>query len=87
VPNSGYVHLGTIVGSMRADRTDVGARGIPLLHSDLTQTGEYLKVAFGRGAQERLPRPTPIREPPIGTVPSARDDLPGSECGGRAPRS
>ena len=43
----GYVRVGRIVGLTTADRTDLGARSIPLLRSGLPAAGAYLRVDFG----------------------------------------
>ncbi|MGO9754413.1 MAG: YfhO family protein [Solirubrobacteraceae bacterium] len=79
----GYVRVGRLVGAMTADRTDVGARSIPLLQSHLAQSGGYLRVAFGGGPTTVRPvtRMTPVRlpaapgGPPAGTVLAERDRL------------
>jgi hypothetical protein len=76
VAGSGYVHAGRIVGSLTADRTDVGSRSIPLLRSALAEDGDYLRVAYGgagRGAARRLPTAAPAST--TGDVVSERDDL------------
>jgi hypothetical protein len=79
-PTRGYVHLGTIVGSLTADRTNVGVRSIPLLHSTLTQRAEYLNVDF---AAHRPPARTPpgpaSQRAAVGAVLSESDDLAAGE--------
>ena len=42
------VQIGRIVGLFAANRTNLGVRSIPLLHSRLAQRSEYLGVAFNR---------------------------------------
>ncbi len=75
IPANGYVHVGTIVGEVVADRTDLGARGTPLLRSHLAQADDYLRVAFGYGrAAPRAPPPPSSASPP-GTVLSQADEL------------
>jgi len=72
---AGVVHAGTIVGTLSADRGDIGTRNIPLLNSRLAQAGDYLRVAYGQsGAREpRLPQPSPAT--PAGTVLAESDKL------------
>ena len=71
----GVLHAGTIVGTLSADRTDVGRRSIPLLNSRLAQAGDYLRVAYGQpaGREPRLPQPAPAT--PAGTVLAESDKL------------
>lgn len=45
---TGYMRSGEVIGRLTATRTNIGIRSIPLLHSHLTENGEYLRVAFGR---------------------------------------
>ena len=73
---TGYVHAGAIVGPLAANRTDLGARSIPLLHSGLAQYGEYLEVGFDRIAGARPGHcPCASRGASAGTVTSESDDL------------
>ena len=53
----GYVQGGAIVGEISANRTNVGARSIPLLRSGLADDGAYLGVRYesDRGGDGRLP--------------------------------
>ena len=55
--NAGYVQAGRIVGAISANRTNVGARSVPLLRSGLAADGIYLSVRYGtdRGGDARLP--------------------------------
>ena len=71
----GVLQTGTIVGTLSADRRDIGMRSIPLLNSRLAQAGDYLRVAYGQsGAPEaRLPQPSPAT--PAGTVLAESDQL------------
>ena len=72
---SGYVHVGTISGTLTADRTDLGARSVPLLQSGLADRGDYLEIDFG-GTQATLPPlPQPSRGRSAGNVISENDDL------------
>jgi hypothetical protein len=50
----GYVHVGEIVGTISANRTNVAVRSIALLHSRLPQEHRYLVVSFDR---QRTSRP------------------------------
>src|SRR5581483_223146 len=45
---AGYVQVGSIVGELVADRTNIGLRSIPLLDSALAGAGEYVWVDYGR---------------------------------------
>ena len=75
----GYIHVGTIVGTLTANRTNIGARSIPVLRSRLAQHGEYLRVAFdppagGRSAPPGA-RPSPHPRPPAGSLAAETDHL------------
>jgi hypothetical protein len=52
----GYVHTATIVGVLAADRTDIGERSIPLLHSRLAERDDDLEVSYRPGRPLPLPR-------------------------------
>ncbi len=71
----GVLHAGTIIGTLSADRSDIGMRSIPLLNSRLAQAGDYLRVAYGQpgGGEPRLPQPSPAT--PAGTVLAESDKL------------
>ncbi len=71
----GYVHAGTIVGSLAADRTDLGARTAALLRSRLAESGDYLEIDFGRRGPGASPLPRPSRQATAGEVTSEYDDL------------
>ena len=72
---AGVLHAGTIVGTVSADRSDIGTRSIPLLNSRLARAGDYFRVAYGQpGDREpRLPQPSPAT--PAGTVLAESDKL------------
>jgi hypothetical protein len=72
---AGVLHAGAIVGTLSADRTDIGMSSTPLLNSRLAQAGDYLRLAYGQpGHREpRLPQPSPAA--PAGTVLSESDQL------------
>jgi hypothetical protein len=57
----GVLQAGRIVGSLSADRSDIGTRSIPVLNSRLAQAGDYLRVAYGQpgNTESRLPQPSP----------------------------
>ena len=57
IDNSGYVQVGRIVGGISANRTNVGTRSRPLLHSGLAADDAYLSVSWGSGGggSGRLP--------------------------------
>jgi hypothetical protein len=71
----GVLQAGTIVGTLSADRSDIGMRSIPLLNSHLAQTGDYLRVAYGQSGDREpaLAQPPPAR--PAGTVLAESDKL------------
>jgi hypothetical protein len=72
---AGILHAGTIVGTLSADRSDIGVRSIPLLNSRLAQADDYLRVAYGQSGdrESRLPQPSPAT--PAGTVLAESDEL------------
>jgi hypothetical protein len=72
---TGYVHVGTIAGSLTADRTDLGARSVPLLHSGLAASGDLFEIDFGDRGSKPPPLPRPSRERRAGDVTSESDDL------------
>lgn len=74
-PVRGYVHIGTVVGTMAADRTDVGTRSIPLLSSGLAAGSAYLRVNWGEPGSAETPRRGGALPPPPGEVVSERDDF------------
>ncbi len=52
INGDGYVQAGQIVGEISANRTNVGARSVPLLHSGLAADGAYLAVRYGAGGAD-----------------------------------
>jgi hypothetical protein len=72
---AGYVHVGEIVGTLSANRTNVGFSSIPLLHSSLALRAEYLRVSFARSATGRPELPLPSHAANVGSVISESDDL------------
>lgn len=75
VSGTGYIQAGQIVGQISANRTNVGARGVPVLDSGLADAGEYLSVDYGSqsGGDDRAPAVRP--EPAAGTVTAQRTGL------------
>ena len=71
----GYVHAGAVVGSLAADRTNLGAQTAPLLRSRLAESGDYLKIDFGDRGRAHPPLPHPSREAAGDAVTSETDDL------------
>ncbi len=74
--NSGYVRVVDTVGSLSADKTNVGTMSVPYLRSDLPAAGRYLAVAYGGDP------PAPLTAPMVsavagaaGTVRVEHDDL------------
>jgi hypothetical protein len=47
INGGGYIQAGQIVGTLPANRTNVGTRSVPLLHSGLAADGAYLGVQYG----------------------------------------
>jgi Bacterial membrane protein YfhO len=70
----GYVQAGQIVGEISANRTNVGARSLPLLRSGLAADGAYLDVNYGSGGGDG-PLPTVLSTSPAGSVSAERVDL------------
>jgi hypothetical protein len=72
---SGYVNVGTIAGALTANRTDLGARSVPLLHSGLPESGDYLDIDFSGRPAKLPPLPRPSRQASAGNVTSESDNL------------
>jgi hypothetical protein len=71
---SGYLHVGTIVGTLTANRSTVGVRSAGLLRSPLVREEAYLRLLFGSKATHlRLSRLS--SGPPPGFVDAKRNDL------------
>ena len=79
IDSAGYIQAGQIVGEIPANRTNVGARSVPLLRSGLAEHGAYLSVTYGSdGGEGRLPRLP--RESPVGTARAQHADLDHGEA-------
>jgi hypothetical protein len=74
IAGDGYVQVGQIAGEISANRTNVGARSVPLLGSGLAVDGAYLSVNYGSGGGDG-PLPTVRSTSTVGTVSAARADL------------
>ena len=70
IARGGYVHAGSLAGTIAADRTDIGARTLPLLESTLPEHGDYLRV----DPHAATPLPRPSRAAP-GAVSASAGDL------------
>ena len=70
-----YVHVGTIVGTLTARRSDLGTRSVPLLRSGLAESGDYLRIHLGGHQATLPPLPRPSRQPTTGNIASESDDL------------
>jgi hypothetical protein len=79
IGGAGYVQAGQIVGEISANRTNVGTRSVPLLHSGLAADGAYLGVRYGGGGgDDRLPA---VRsQSSAGTVSAQQADLDDGEA-------
>jgi Bacterial membrane protein YfhO len=75
IDGGGYIQAGQIVGTISANRTNVGARSDPLLQSGLAADGAYLGVRYGAdgGGDDHLP--TARNQPAAGAVRAERADL------------
>jgi hypothetical protein len=69
------VHIGRIVGLFAANRTNLGLRSIPLLHSRLAQRSDYLRVALNRVEDHPRPLPASLPEGSPGNVIKETDNL------------
>jgi hypothetical protein len=76
----GYVRAGQIVGEISANRTNVGARSVPLLHSGLAADGAYLGVRYGSAGGGNGPLPTAPSQSPAGMVSAQSADLENGEA-------
>jgi hypothetical protein len=72
---AGVLHTGAIVGTLSADRSNIGTRSAPLLNSRLAQAGDYLRVAYGQSGVREPRLPQPSSAPPAGTVLAESDEL------------
>jgi hypothetical protein len=75
IDGTGYVQAGRIVGEISANRTNVGARSVPLLRSGLAADGAYLGVRYGSGGGGNGRLPTVRSQSSAGEVSAERADL------------
>jgi len=80
INDAGYVQAGQIVGEISANRTNVGARSVPLLHSGLAADGAYLGVRYGSAGGGNGPLPTVPSRSLAGTVSAQSADLDDGEA-------
>jgi Bacterial membrane protein YfhO len=73
IVGNGYIQTGRVVGAYAANRTDLGARSVPLLDGALASRGEYMRVAYGRAGREGAPPGLAGSAP--GTVSHERSEL------------
>jgi len=81
IDGAGYIQVGQIVGTISADRTNVGARSVPLLRSRLADDGAYLGVRPGGGDD---PLPTVRSQSSAGLVSAESADLDDGEASATA---
>jgi hypothetical protein len=74
IATGSYLHAGSVVGTITANRANVGVRSIPLLRSALAEHGDYLRVAFDQ-AGEAARKSAPAPRASAGSVLSADADL------------
>lgn len=79
INGGGYVQAGQIVGEISANRTNVGARSVPLLHSGLAADDAYLGVRYGSGGGDG-PLPTVRSQFSAGAVIAESADLDDGEA-------
>jgi Bacterial membrane protein YfhO len=77
IGDGGYIQVGQIVGEISENRTNAGARSIPLLGSSLAADGAYLSASYGSGGIGQLPT---VRNQSVGTVSGERADLAAGEA-------
>jgi hypothetical protein len=76
LPGNSYLRVADTVGSVTADRVNIGSRTVPYLHSPLAGQGRYLTVGYA-GAYAAAPTLRPGARPggPAGTVLAQHTDL------------
>ena len=73
--SSGYLRVGTVVGTLDADRTDLGTRSFALLRSPLGSEHAYLRVNFGATRRNPVSLPAASQAPATGSVATEHDHL------------
>jgi hypothetical protein len=74
IANSGYLHAGRIVGTLVADRTNVGIRSLALLRLPLADQKAYLRLSLGAA-------PRSATHPAPGLTPSSTSRVAGQAIG------
>lgn len=74
-PTGSLSHIGLIHGRLVADRTDVGIRSLPLLHSSLPDRGIYLKVVTPDNRSLQSSPAPGVPSKPTGKILQQTDDL------------
>ena len=80
IDGAGYVQAGQIIGEISANRTNVGARSLPVLGSGLAADGAYLGVWYGSGGGGDGPLPTVPSQSSAGVVSAEHADLDDGEA-------
>jgi hypothetical protein len=80
IDGAGYVQAGQVIGEISANRTDIGTRSVPLLHSGLAADGAYLSVRYGSAGDTDSRLPTVASQPSAGAVSAERADLDHGEA-------
>jgi Bacterial membrane protein YfhO len=80
INGDGYIQVGRIVGEILANRTNVGTRSVPLLHSGLAAEGAYIGVRYGSGSVGDTRLPTVRSQSSAGEVSAESTDLDDGEA-------
>ena len=80
INGTGYVQAGRIIGAISANRTNLGARSVPLLRSGLAADGAYLGVRYGSDGGGDGPLPTVSSRSSTGAVRAEGADLDDGEA-------
>jgi hypothetical protein len=75
-----YLEVGSVVGQLSADRTNVGVRSLQLLHSRLPEAGAYLRVAFASQPGGAVALPMVRGSAGVGRVVAERSYLGGGDA-------
>jgi hypothetical protein len=80
IGGDGYVQVGQIVGEISANRTNIGARSLPVLRSGLAADGAYLGVRHGSDSEGNGRLPTVRSQSSPGAVSTEHVDLDDGEA-------
>ena len=80
INGAGYIQAGTIVGEISTNRTNAGARSVPLLRSGLADDGAYLGVRYGSDGRGDSRLPSVRSRSPAGAVRAQHADLDDGEA-------